>query len=222
MTTSTLHRTKRAVFLVLLIIALAASGYALYNQFAADSTKKSLADQVVSACNSNPTLAHNQGLNCGQAKDAQDTNAPVVQGPKGDKGDPGAQGPTGNEGRIGLTGPEGKQGAQGIPGATGANGQTGQVGVPGEVGKSGQNGAQGEPGAPGEKGDKGDKGDPGVQGPAGQDGVSPPPASPRVRDIRLDLNTCTLTWTYDDGESKTSTVTGCTPGVIPSLVRATK
>lgn len=152
-TTEPLHRTKRAVYVVLLCVALIASAFALYNQYASDSTSKSLGDQVTQACQQNRSLAVAQGLNCEQAKDASQGNS-VIKGEKGDKGDRGDTGYPGQDG-MSITGPVG---------ATGATGTKGEKGDTGYVGATGATGAKGDPGAVGEKGEKGDTGDRGADG----------------------------------------------------------
>lgn len=148
-----LHRTKRAVYLGLLSVALLMSGFAVYNQLSSDSTKDSLANQVTSACASSRVLAEAQGLNCQQAKAVQDSGAPVVKGEKGDKGDQGFKGEQGDPGDNGTDGP------QGVPGVPGTNGQDGE---PGSNGTNGEKGAQGDVGP---QGDRGADGQPGADAP---------------------------------------------------------
>lgn len=154
----TFHRTKRAVYVVLLCVALIASGFAVYKQVAADSTAADLASQVNMLCHSNPLYAQAQGLNCQQAKDVQ-SDGPVIQGPKGDKGDRGEVGPKGDTGATGssVTGP------QGVPGALGPKGDPGTPGADG-TSVTGPQGPQGDTGPQGPKGDKGDQGDRGSDG----------------------------------------------------------
>lgn len=157
----TFHRTKRAVYVVLLCVALIASGFAVYKQVAADSTAADLASQVNMLCHSNPLYAQAQGLNCQQAKDVQ-SDGPVIQGPKGDKGDRGEVGPKGDQGDTGAAGSS-VTGPQGIPGALGPKGDPGTPGADG-TSVTGPQGPQGEMGPQGPKGDKGDQGDRGSDG----------------------------------------------------------
>lgn len=153
-----LHRTKRIVYVVLLCVAILASGAALYNQLSSDSTSNSLADQVAQACSQNHSLALAQGLNCGQANDVKQNGAAVINGPKGDKGDKGDRGDDGTS----IQGPPGAEGKQGIPGESikgdkgadstvvgpaGSNGKDGKDGKDGVNGTNGVNGANGMPAA---------------------------------------------------------------------------
>lgn len=158
-----LHRTKRAVYVVLLCVAIVASAFSLYKQYATDGTARSLADQVNAACVQNKGLAEAQGLNCEEAKDAQDGSLPL-KGDKGEQGDPGMTGPKGEKGDPAPLIP----GPQGAPGAVGPAGQTGGTGP---AGKDGPEGKQGPPGA------KGDKGDTGPRGADGQPGEPAPQIS---------------------------------------------
>lgn len=158
-----MHRTKRTIYVVLLCVALMASGFSIYNQYASDNNASQLADQVAKACADNKALAERQGLNCVQAREVQSSGPAIIKGEKGDKGDQGERGYTGDQGAQGLQGP---QGDHGIPGVAGERGQDGAVGPKGDVGDKG------------EKGDPGAKGDVGTQGPKGDTGQSgAPPAS---------------------------------------------
>jgi len=156
-------RTKRAIYVVLLCAALVASGYAIYNQVSSDSKAASLAAQVAQVCHDRPDLAHAQNLNCQQAQEVKDSDAPVlVPGPKGDKGEKGDRGDDGINGQNGLNGDKGDQGIPGINGEQGAQGLTGETGQTGPKGDTG------------EQGPKGEKGDQGVQGERGSDGQPAP------------------------------------------------
>lgn len=152
-----LHRTKRTIYVVLLCVALLASGFSIYNQFASDNNAAQLADQVAKACADNKTLAERQGLNCVQAREVQSSGPAIIKGEKGDKGDQGDRGFTGEQGASGNTGdrgPTGVQGDRGEPGTVGPKGDVGDKGEKGDVG------AKGEPGAQGPKGDPGNNGAP--------------------------------------------------------------
>lgn len=162
-------RTKKAIYVVLLCVALLASGYAIYNQFSSDSTASSLADQVSQFCAANRVLAEAQGLNCVQADDVKQNNAPgPLQGPQGAKGDKGDTGAQGFQGPQGVKGDMGIPGPQGYTGGTGTNGQPGTPGTPGSDGKSiaGPQGPQGEQGPKGDTGDRGGDGQDGADAPA--------------------------------------------------------
>jgi hypothetical protein len=137
-----LHRTKRTIYVVLLCVALLASGFSIYNQFASDNNASQLADQVAKACSDNKALAERQGLNCVQAREVQNSGPAIIKGEKGDKGDQGERGYTGD------------QGAQGDRGASGSNG------IDGARGEKGDPGAKGDQGAQGPKGDNGSSGMP--------------------------------------------------------------
>ncbi len=155
-------RRIRAVYVVLLCIAIAMSTWAVYNQVHSDSTAADLAGQVSALCHDNPEYAKEQGLNCAQAKDVQNGEQPVIQGPKGEKGDMGPVGPKGDQGDTGQPGSS-VTGPQGVPGATGPKGDPGTPGVDG-TSVTGPQGPQGEMGPQGPKGDKGDTGDRGADG----------------------------------------------------------
>lgn len=180
-TTEPLHRTKRAVYVVLLCVALIASAFALYNQYASDSTSKSLGDQVTQACQQNRSLAIAQGLNCEQAKDASQGNS-VIKGEKGDKGERGDAGYAGQDG-MSITGP------------VGATGATGAKGEKGETGDAGATGAKGDPGVVGEKGEKGDVGDKGDTGDRGADGEP----APHIASTKFVPDPCRFRITLTDG-----------------------
>lgn len=155
-----MHRTKRTIYVVLLCVALLASGFSIYNQFASDNNAAQLADQVAKACADNKALAERQGLNCVQAQEVQNSGPAIIKGEKGDKGDQGERGYTGD------------QGAPGVQGERGFTGNTGERGEPGTIGPKGDAGDKGE------KGDPGAKGEPGAQGPKGDEGQNgAPPAS---------------------------------------------
>lgn len=188
-------KTKRVIFVFLLLVALFASGWSLYNQFASDSTAQSLAEQVTRVCESNPSLAKAQGLNCVQAKETQIT-APVI------KGEPGPQGPPGD---TGPTGPQGPKGDQGIGGIGGPPGSPGSDGSPGSNGVDGQPGASGVDGAPGPAGPVGATGPEGPPGPAGAKG-SDGASAPRISgfDFQGDgITACTLKISFSDGTAQT-------------------
>jgi hypothetical protein len=156
-----LPRTKRTIYVVLLCVALFASGFAIYKQFVTEGTAADLAGQVNSLCHNNPAYALSQGLNCEQAKDVQ-SGTVSIQGPKGDKGERGEVGPKGDTGDTGASGSS-VTGPQGQPGVLGPKGD---VGTPGRDGESvtGPAGPQGDVGPEGPKGDKGDTGDRGSDG----------------------------------------------------------
>lgn len=187
-----LHRTKRAIYVVLLCVAIVASAFSLYKQYATDDTARSLADQVSAACVQNKGLAEAQGLNCQQAKDAQQGPLPL-KGDKGEQGDPGNPGAKGDKGDPAplIPGPEGDPGAMGPPGQTGATGQPG---------KEGPEGAQGP------KGDKGDKGDTGDRGADGQPGADAPHIS--TFEFRGTVASCELVITMSDETSYNVSVPG--------------
>lgn len=182
------HRTKRAIYVVLLCVALLASGFSIYNQFASDNNASQLANQVAQACAENPTLAQAQGLDCEQAKDVQTDGPAIIQGPKGDPGPRGFTGDSGMNGRDGIAGAKGDTGVTGPQGATGATGQVGQTGATGEPGKEGPQGIPGPEGPQGPPGDRGADGDP------GQD-------APYIVDISFDDSTgqCLATFTFNEG-----------------------
>lgn len=159
------HRTKRAIYVVLLCVALFASAFSIYNQFAKDSNAAQLATQVSQACAENRPLAIAQGLDCDKANDVKD-NTPVVI--EGSKGDPGERGFTGEQGDPGVNGLNGVPGAQGQPGVNGSQGSVGATGAQGESGPPGEPGSagpEGPQGVPGEKGDRGADGEPGTPAP---------------------------------------------------------
>ncbi len=193
-----LNRTKRASYVVLLLVALMASGFAIYNQFASDSNANSLATQVSQACTTNREWATAQGLNCQQAKDVQENNAPVaVQGPKGDKGDTGAQG---DQGMQGIPGMQGVQGVQGV------KGDKGDTGSQGNVGESGSNGADGT-GTQGPKGDTGPAGPAGEQGPPGEPGSNGDTWKPVSSDFTTDNGRCAYRVTWENETTGKTTTT---------------
>lgn len=180
MTIEPLHRTKKAVYLGLVSVALLMSGFAIYNQLSSDSTKDSLANQVATACTTSRLLAEAQGLNCQQAKDVQSSGAPVVKGEKGDKGD------------LGLKGDQGPQGVQGDVGPVGPQGVPGIAGVDGEDGEPGSNGVNGEQGPQGEQGTQGDQGERGADGTPGAD-------APVITSVAIVSDPCRLEFTFDTG-----------------------
>jgi len=182
-----LHRTKRAIYVVLLCVAIVASAFSLYKQYASDGTARSLADQVSAACVQNPTLAQAQGLNCEQAKDAQEGPLPLKGDPgkPGEPGTPGSPGPKGDKGDPAPVVP----GPEGDPGAMGPAGQTGATGQPG---------LEGPEGAQGPKGDKGDKGDTGDRGADGQPGEPAPQIT--NMDFSNASGSCVLIVTFDTRE----------------------
>lgn len=63
-----LHRTKRFVYVVLLVVALMASGYVFYRQITSENTVQDLASQVNTACTQDPVGSAAKGLNCAQAR----------------------------------------------------------------------------------------------------------------------------------------------------------
>jgi hypothetical protein len=158
------HRTKRAIYVVLLCVALLASGFSIYNQFASDNNATRLADQVTQACAENRAWAEAQGLDCEQAKDVQTDGPAVIQGPKGERGE---RGFTGEQGDPGMPGRDGDDApiVAGPQGTTGATGSTGQTGATGEPGKEGPEGPQGPPGQQGPQGERGADGQPGEPAP---------------------------------------------------------
>lgn len=186
-----LSRTKKAIYVVLLCVAIAMSTWAVYNQIHSDSTAAQFADQITAFCSENPAYVTDH-LNCQQAKAVQDNGSPVIQGPKGEKGDKGEQGDPGN------TGPKGDS----IMGQPGVDGKNGANGTNGNDGKNGVDGVDGVNGQPGEKGDKGEKGDTGAQGERGADGQPGEPA-PRPQSQRFAImnGECELVTTYDDGST---------------------
>lgn len=188
---TTVSRTKRTIYVVLLCIAIAMSTWAVYNQVHSDSTAAQFADQISAFCAENPAYVTDH-LNCQQAKAVQDNNAPVISGPKGDKGD---KGDTGEQGDPGIAGPKGDS-IMGPPGVDGKNG------INGANGNDGKNGADGQNGQPGEKGDKGDKGDKGETGDRGADG-QPGENAPRPKSQKFAImnGECELVTTYDDGST---------------------
>lgn len=188
-----LHRTKRAVYVVLLCVAVVASAFSLYKQYASDGTARSLADQVSAACVQNRSLAEAQGLNCQEAKEAQDGALPL-KGDKGEQGDPGSTGPKGEKGDP----------APVIPGPQGDPGSLGPVGQTGNTGQAGKDGSEGPPGPKGEKGDKGDVGAPGDRGADGQPGMNAPEIT--KIDFVGDGGACKFVVTFDNGEQKTTPV----------------
>lgn len=183
-------RTKRAIYVILLCVALVASAFAIYNQFSSDNQASSLAEQVDQVCTANRVYAEQQGLNCAQANDVKNNTPTVLQGPKGDKGDPGRNGIDGVNGLPGTAGANGQNGQPGTNGAPGENGVNGQNGTDGKRGPQGEQGIPGEPGA---KGDKGDKGDAGING---LNGVG-------VTDVTLQKNPCAYIFTFSNGDTKT-------------------
>lgn len=185
------HRTKRAIYVVLLCVALAASAFSIYTQFAKDSTTAQLATQVSQACAENRPLAIAQGLDCEQANDVKDNTPVVIEGPKGDRGErgfTGEQGDAGMNGRDGIAGAKGDTGVTGPQGAVGATGQVGQTGATGEPGK------EGPQGIPGPEGPQGPPGDRGADGERGQD-------APYIVDISFDNSSgqCLATFTFNEG-----------------------
>lgn len=185
-------KTKRAIFVFLLLVALFASGWSLYNQFASDSTAQSLAEQVTRICESNPSLAQAQGLNCAEAKETQ-TTPPVIKGEPGPPGPPGDQGPTGPEGPPGS---KGDPGTVGQPGVSGTPGDNGPPGTDGQPGAPGTDGAQGPPGPPGATGPEG------PVGPKGSDGAD----APRISGFDFQgegITTCNLRVSFSDGTAQT-------------------
>lgn len=68
-----LHKTKRAVYVILLVLAILASGYAIYRQLSTEGDKQSLADQVKTACNIDPVSAKQKGLQC-ENEDVRDAS----------------------------------------------------------------------------------------------------------------------------------------------------
>jgi len=160
------YRTKRAIYVVLLCVALLASGFSIFNQFAKDNNAAQLAGQVSQACAENRTLAVAQGLDCDKAEDVKENTPAVIEGPKGEPGErgfTGEQGDPGVAGRDGATGPQGPSGINGSQGAVGATGAQGESGVPGEPGPIGPEGPQGPKGDTGAQGDRGADGQPAPQ-----------------------------------------------------------
>jgi hypothetical protein len=162
------HRTKRAIYVVLLCVALFASAFSIFNQFAKDNNAAQLAGQVSQICAENRSLAIAQGLDCDKANDVKENTPAVIEGPKGDPGErgvPGLQGDSGLSGRDGIAGAQGQpgdNGSQGAVGATGDMGSTGSTGPPGSVGPEGPQGPKGDTGA---QGDRGADGEPGASAP---------------------------------------------------------
>lgn len=186
---TTVSRTKRTIYVVLLCIAIALSTFSIYNQVRSDSTATQFADQISAFCAENPSYVTDK-LNCQQAKSVQDNNAPVIAGAKGDKGD---KGDKGEQGDTGETGPKGENGT-GTPGVDGKNGANGTNGNDGNDGVNGQ---------PGEKGDKGDKGDTGAQGDRGADG-QPGENAPRIQSFDFQMQDgCKLVITFDTAPAQT-------------------
>lgn len=188
-------KRTRALYVVLLCVAMAMSTWAIYNQVHSDSTSAQLADQIAAFCEQNPAYVGDQ-LNCQQAKDVQNNDSPVIAPPKGDKGDKGETGPKGDS----IMGPKGE------PGTNGTNGTNGQNGHDGNDGQNGQDGQSIE-GPQGEKGQKGDKGDPGNNGVDGQ-------PAPRITDVDMDMSSCTGTMHLSDGTSFPINMTGCNQPLI--------
>src|SRR5690242_8860826 len=153
---SIVHRTVRAIALVLVAAALGAPPHVAR----ADGDDPN----QIHSCVSGPRGLNRivpPGVNCLPGEIPTNWNivgAQGLPGEKGDKGDPGEPGP------VGLPGPAGAQGPQGDPGAPGPAGLTGPAGP---VGSPGPTGPQGP------KGDKGDTGEPGPPGaPANFDPVT--------------------------------------------------
>lgn len=180
------HRTKRAIYVVLLCVALAASAFSIYTQFAKDSTTAQLATQVSQACAENRPLAIAQGLDCDKANDVKDNTPVVIEGPKGDQGE---RGFTGAQGDAGMSGRDGIAGQQGV------TGQAGQTGATGEPGKEGPEGAQGPQGEQGPKGERGADGEPGAP-------------APYIVDVTFSnaTGTCLATFTFNEGNPISSEV----------------
>lgn len=173
------HRARVWFLGILMVLALVASGLALWGQVTAQSAKQSLAEQVNSVCEADPETAQKQGLNCAQAREESEGGQSVLTGPKGDQGPRGPQGPqgvpgtrgnSGDNGTDGVNGSDGRDGSEGTDGASGSDGsdgQDGEVGMPGPAGPPGPQGPQGEAGKDGKDGTNGTNGSDGKQGPPG-------------------------------------------------------
>lgn len=186
------HRTKRTIYVVLLCVALLASGFSIFNQFAKDNNAAQLATQVSQACAENRALAVAQGLDCDKANDVKENTPAVIEGPRGPQGERGFTGDSGMNGRDGIAGAKGQpgiNGSQGVTGATGAQGQTGAKGEPGEPGPEGPQGPQGE------------KGETGDRGADGQPGADAPVISKMT--FKRDGSTCNLIVEFDKGAPQT-------------------
>ncbi|MBO9704461.1 MAG: collagen-like protein [Arthrobacter sp.] len=173
---------------------------------AQEASKRSLAEQVATACVRDDFKASPQGKQlCQRAQQ-------VVQEPRqitGPQGIPGADGLDGADGRDGKDGVNGRDGRPGLPGEDGAAGLPGSVGAQGakgDAGVQGLPGEKGEKGDPGAQGPKGDKGDPGEKGADGKDGLTP-------RTIIFDGKTYTCT--PDPPESTTLACTAMTTSPSP-------
>lgn len=162
-------RERRAATYALILVAVLASGFALWRTFAAQSTASNLGTQVQQVCLADPNTAKRQGLNCQEASGATGNSLGVKgdPGPRGPGGPTGPAGAQGNTGAVGPSGPKGDPGVAGppvppgVPGSNGATGTTGDTGPrgpagpQGETGPAGPQGKQGQPGATGAKGDTG-------------------------------------------------------------------
>lgn len=171
---STLTSKTKWVLAALVLLAVLASGMALYKTYSTESTAQSLAQQVRTACERDVVSAREQGLNCEQAQEVTQ-NPAIVAGPEGP---PGPQGPRGPEGPQGPAGEDGTDGDTGPAGPAGQSGSDGKDGLNGADGKDGATGPQGPEGPPGPQGPPGPPGPPGPQGPPGEDGADVEDASP--------------------------------------------
>lgn len=181
------------------------------------STSKSLADQVIAACNAGGTAAEQLDAigACSRARQIQSTPGPAGatgdRGPMGPVGPAGPQGIPGQTGRPGNTGNTGATGATGSPGVAGRDGATGATGSQGQPGQDGQTGAVGPAGPAGKDGQDGAPGPVGPAGPAGPPGQNgsdgKPPTSWTFTYLGVTY-TCTRNNTDDSSPTYSCTPSG--------------
>jgi hypothetical protein len=221
------HRSKRAIYVALLVLAVGLSAFTLIKQFASESQANSLATQVQDACRADYAKAIMQGLNCDEANRVKDEGTVI----KGERGEPGKSGPPGETGQMGSPGPNGVPGIAGVPGTNGVPGNNGSNGRDGSNGSNGESGADGEPGADGPSGPRGPAGERGPTGPEGPPGANGEDGAPgpagntgqagvSVTDVAFDSETCSFVFTLSDGTSDTvpGPETLCGGGPLSRLV----
>src|SRR5690606_40488616 len=125
---------RQVIFIALACVAVIASGAALWDSLESKSNTEAFADELKNVCEEHPEFARDQGLSCGEAREAAKEGPTGPQGPEGDRGDTGPPGPEGERGE------KGDRGARGRPGTEDGEGGEGGSGAAGAGGRGGGGG----------------------------------------------------------------------------------
>lgn len=204
----------RWMLFVAILVGLSGIAWMTFDQYnarqetqAARETAKTLAEQVIEACDDG-TIRLDERYLCESAQGVKSTTEKAEERSigTGPAGPAGPAGPRGFRGPAGPAGEDGSEGVQGVPGPAGIPGDAGELGIPGEPGVPGVPGAPGTTGEPGARGPSGERGPAGPAGPAGTAGPAgdPGPKGSQGRGIAAIECQADGRWsvTYTDGQTE--------------------